>query len=406
MTAPTSRIIIGIKGPKRFALKSLRIIIFAGYYLPYRGGYVESLHGLSKGLVKAGHEVTIVTTNVSKSKSKEIIDGVQVVRLPGWHLLGGTYPIVAPTPKALWMMLTLLFKRVDVVSTQTRFFVTSFLGALYATVKLKPLVHTERGAYHSVVRSRFVDFASRVIDHTMGWFVVRRAKRNVGVSQAACTFIKHLHGRNVSFIPNGVAIPTALTQKKKVELRKKWGLKSSDRVLLFVGRLVYAKGVQDVLPFLTKLIKKEPHLKFVIVGSGTFREILEIEIEILRLDKHVKFLGLLDSNDVVECMQLSDWFVNPSHSEGLPRSVLEAASAGLPIVASDVGGTKEIIEHEKSGLIFNPKKKSEMGKGLQRVILNSDLSKKLGAAAQKRVEKEFTWPKIIGSYVDLMSQLV
>jgi len=142
------------------------------------------------------------------------------------------------------------------------------------------------------------------------------------------------------------------------------------------------------------------------VGSGTFREILEIEIEILRLDKHVKFLGLLDSNDVVECMQLSDWFVNPSHSEGLPRSVLEAASAGLPIVASDVGGTKEIIEHEKSGLIFNPKKKSEMGKGLQRVILNSDLSKKLGAAAQKRVEKEFTWPKIIGSYVDLMSQLV
>jgi hypothetical protein len=71
-------------------MKPLSILIFAGYYLPYRGGYVESLHGLSKSLVKEGHTVRIVTNNVSKAPSDEIIDGVHVTRLPGWHLLGGT----------------------------------------------------------------------------------------------------------------------------------------------------------------------------------------------------------------------------------------------------------------------------------------------------------------------------
>src|SRR3990167_6558498 len=177
--------------------KPLNILVFAGYYLPYRGGYVESLHGLAKRLVLSGHSVTIVTCNISKGAAEETIEGVKIIRLPGWHLLGGTYPIVALTPKAFFMGMKLMRLKVDVVSTQTRFFVTSFLGALYAMVRRRPLIHTERGAYHSVVRSRFIDFASRVIDHTMGWFVVRRAKRNVGVSKAACEFIRHLGGRNV-----------------------------------------------------------------------------------------------------------------------------------------------------------------------------------------------------------------
>jgi glycosyltransferase involved in cell wall biosynthesis len=387
-------------------MKPLSILIFAGYYLPYRGGYVESLHGLSKSLVKEGHTVRIVTNNVSKAPSDEIIDGVHVTRLPGWHLLGGTYPVVAPTPKALWMLFKLMRLKVDVVSTQTRFFVTSLLGALYATVRFKPLVHTERGAYHSVVQSRFVDLASRFIDHTMGWFVVRRAKRNVGVSQAACEFIKHLHGRNVRFIPNGVALPPTLSASGRISRRKKWGFSSSDKILLFVGRLVFAKGVQDVLPYLPGLIKKEPNLVLGIVGEGVYRETLESEIKQAGLSKHVRFLGLLSGPEVIECMQLSDFFINPSHSEGLPRSILEAAAAGLPIVASDVGGTIEIISHEKSGLIFQPDQKQDMEGYLHRLLENGDLCDQLGNAARKRVDTDFSWHTILRSYVDLFHEVV
>jgi glycosyltransferase involved in cell wall biosynthesis len=105
-------------------------------------------------------------------------------------------------------------------------------------------------------------------------------------------------------------------------------------------------------------------------------------------------------------MQLSDFFINPSHSEGLPRSILEAAAAGLPIVASDVGGTIEIISHEKSGLIFQPDQKQDMEGYLHRLLENGDLCDQLGNAARKRVDTDFSWHTILRSYVDLFHEVV
>ena len=202
-------------------MKKLHLAIFAGYYLPYRGGYAESLHGLARRLVEKGHSVTIVTSNSEKKCWAETMDGVEVVRLRTWHILGKTYPVVLPTWGTFRILRRLAKKRPDVVSTQTRFFTTSFLGAYFALRYHIPLIHTERGAYHSVVKNPLVDLLSRMIDHTAGTFVVRVAKRNVGVSLAACDFLKHLWARNIVHIPNGVELLPAVSDEQKLKLKKR-----------------------------------------------------------------------------------------------------------------------------------------------------------------------------------------
>jgi glycosyltransferase involved in cell wall biosynthesis len=384
----------------------LRLIIFAGYYHPYRGGYVESIHGLAKGLVANGAEVTVVTPEVEGGADEEIMDGVRIVRLPSWHILNGTYPMIAPNLKALRMLRKLWREPFDVVSTQTRFFVTSFVGAWFAFTRRIPLLHTERGAYHSVVTSKVVDLISRTIDHTLGWAVIKVAKKNVGVSQAACEFLKHLGAFEPVFIPNGVTIPQAVSDKERLRLRKKWKLKEDDRVLLFLGRLIHGKGCQDVLPGFAQLLKQEPKLKFVIAGDGPYREELKKEVRASGFEKQILFLGTLNGEQVQAALNMADWFVNPSHSEGLPRSVLEAAATGLPIVATDVGGTKEIIENGKSGLIVPAHDAKALENALEQMISDDAFAKRMGEAAAKRAQKHFAWPTVIHAYEQQLYALV
>jgi glycosyltransferase involved in cell wall biosynthesis len=386
--------------------KSMKLLIFAGIYFPTRGGYVESIHGLSKNLIKKGHEVTIVTGNLGDQKEEEFIDDVRVVRLPCKSILSGTYPVILPTLKTFKSLRRLRKEKHDIVSTQTRFFTTSFLGAWFALWNRKPLVHTERGAYHSVVTSKVVDMISRTVDHTLGWAVVRLAKRNVGVSKASCDFLKHLGARNVHLIHNGVDLINVLSEMEKEKKKKQMGLDADDRVLLFVGRLIYAKGLQDVFPSLKSLIEVEPRLKMVVVGDGPYRTDLEDMVKKLKLEAHVRFLGMKPVEEVKECLQAADWFVNPSHSEGLPRSILEAAAAGLPIVATDVGGTAEIIQDQQSGLLIKKEEEERLKERLASLIKDQNLSRTLGREARKNIEKTFDWKKINQSYIDLFQQLI
>ncbi len=388
-------------------MKRFKLLIFAGYYVPHRGGYAESLHGLARRLVKKHHTVTVVTCHVDvEAPKEEEIDGVTVLRLPCWHLLGGTYPVFKPTLKTWRIWRRLICEKFDVISTQTRFFPTSFLGTFFALRTRIPNLHTERGAFHSVVKNPLIHFISHTIDHTLGSMVVRLAKINVGVSRAATHFLRHLHARNIHLVHNGVKIIPVLPDEDKKRLKKRLGFKPSETIILFVGRLVYAKGLQDILPLLPELMKTHPHLRLVVVGDGTHTRHLKKQVGQLHIGAQVSFVGQKEFSEVRRYLQATDIFVNPSHSEGLPRSVLEAAAAGLPIIASDVGGTEEIIEDGLSGLLVQPKDTAAFSHAFKSFLKSPKKAHQMGRAAQKHVHSAFDWDKIAQSYIDLLKQLV
>ena len=211
----------------------MRILIFAAFYLPHVGGYIHDAHALARGLLAKGHKVEVVTCNTERSAPEEVIDGIKVIRLPCINLLGGQFPIPIPS-MAMWRLRNLY---PDVISTQTRFFFTSFIGALLAKIKKVPLVHTERGAMHSAVGSRLVDILGRICDHTLGSMVVRMSNVSVGVSHMSCKFIEHLGGKKTIRIPLGVDYEFMRSRAEPDHSKK----------IIFTGRLVYGKGVQDLI---------------------------------------------------------------------------------------------------------------------------------------------------------------
>ena len=368
----------------------MRIMIAAAFYPPYRGGYAESVSGFAAALAARGHAVTVVACATDGSAFDETADGVHIVRIPAWNpnFLHGSFPI--PLPFAAWHA----FRRAqgagcDVISTQTRFFPITFLAFLFAKAHGIPTVHTERGSAHPDSHNFLLFSVGWLVDHTLGFVVCRYSDAVVGVSRPAAAFARHLGARAPEAIPNGIDAA--------------WWHRPSERIsdrsvrITFVGRLVHAKGVQDLLLAVLAIRSGFPALLVSVVGDGPYRSALVRAADAFGIRDIVSFHGELDGAGIRDILWRTTVFANPSHSEGLPRSVLEAAAAGLPIVATDVGGTREIIVLG-SGTLVPPCDPIALAKALSAMLSDSSVRAACGRAAQAHVIERFAWGPVISAY--------
>ncbi len=326
----------------------MKILVLASFFYPHRGGLEDYIHILSKGLSKRGFEVDVITCNTENAKEYEEIDGFHIYRIPCWNIVGKQYPLPKPTLKTYKLFKSLLNKNYTYINTHTRFWVLCLIGLFIAKYKKIKLVHVEHGSVHSIVRGRFVGICAKIYDHTFGALLVKNADILIGVSDGAIEFARHLGAKGGIYrIPKGLDLEDFTL--KDNEIRKKIGLSDDDRVIIYVGRLIYGKGVQDLIYAFKKIEKEFDNVKLLIVGDGDYRK----ELEKLK-DKNIIFLGETSHDDVVRLLNASDIFVNPSYSEGLPTTVLEAGAVGLPVIATDVGGTREIITNDINGFLIPP----------------------------------------------------
>lgn len=239
----------------------------------------------------------------------------------------------------------------------------------------------------------------------MGWLIVRHAKRTIGVSEAACRFLRHLRARNVEEIPNGVNLLFLESGKRRfTQPRRKAG---NAPEVLYVGRLIFAKGVQHLLKVVARIKADEKDVHLTIVGEGPYRRLLEKRTHALKLSDRVEFLGETSREKIVEVMQRAALFVNPSYSEGLPTSVLEAAGAGLPVVATAVGGTGEIIPpdlHDR--LLLTPKDDAALAQAITYILEHPQYAHALGKRLHEYVAEHFDWERVADAYAALFAEVV
>ena len=133
-------------------------------------------------------------------------------------------------------------------------------------------------------------------------------------------------------------------------------------------------------------------LKFVIIGEGEERKNLENLIEKNNLENVIFLLGNIENAD--QYLKAFDIFILPSVKEGLPFVLLEAGSAGLPIIATKVGGIPEIIDDMKSGILAEPKHPQELANALEKIIHDGDLRKKFGENLQRKIKENFSFKKM------------
>jgi len=175
--------------------------------------------------------------------------------------------------------------------------------------------------------------------------------------------------------------------------------KTRRRVITMVANLRPGKGHEVLLRAAARMVRRIPDLRFQIVGDGPRRSALECEAASLRVSAQVEFLG--HRADVPQLLRESDVFAFPSFMEASPNALIEAMAAGLPIVATRVGGIPEVIDHERNGLLVAPRDERALAAALLRVIERPGLATQIGDAARRDVESRFSFDRMVGEFQDL-----
>lgn len=169
-----------------------------------------------------------------------------------------------------------------------------------------------------------------------------------------------------------------------------------------VGRLLERKGHFELLTAWSQIHQTNSEARLVVVGDGPDRTALQQHAAGLGCADSVEFLGM--RRDVPELLSVMDIFVFPSHFEGLPGAVIEAMAAGIPIVATPVDGTSELLESYRTGLFVPVDAADELAWALIRLLETPTLRDALGEAAQREAEQRFTIETMVDEFEDCYRQ--
>lgn len=177
--------------------------------------------------------------------------------------------------------------------------------------------------------------------------------------------------------------------------------------VLFVGRLVEQKGVEYLLRAFPYVRDKFPDVRLKIVGDGEFRDWLEQLSKNLMVSSHVEFLGWLEQEDIASLYQAARVVVVPSVYEPFGMVALEAFSCKRPVVASRVGGLREIVIHDSAGFIAEPKDHLDLAQWLMTLLSDSELRQRMGEAGFARLSDEgYLWPAVAEHFIKLYERTV
>ncbi|HEX6188769.1 MAG TPA: glycosyltransferase [Pyrinomonadaceae bacterium] len=203
---------------------------------------------------------------------------------------------------------------------------------------------------------------------------------------------------------NAVKPPRIISSDEKLSLRERLGIAGDEKVLLAVGRLSREKGHADLIESIALLRAAEPDLKFrlLLVGEGPEQANLLRAVTERKLESHVIFVGHVA--DVAPFYAITDVLALPSHSEGSPNVLLEAMVAGLPVVATNVGGVPEIATNEQDALLVPARDPSAFAGALRRALTEPELARKLKNNAIARA-RDFSPESHAQSLIEIYEQL-
>lgn len=243
----------------------------------------------------------------------------------------------------------------------------------------------------------------RLFGHVLMALLVKYSLGVVAVSPAVANYLRNrlkVPSRKIHLIVNGVQERIGLTNSERQRLRAGLGFGDTDLILGSVGRLLDShKRFSDLIHATKALVSDFPNLRLVILGEGPDRSALEALVGKLALSKSVFFLGHME--EPRETIEALDIFALVSSGEAFGLALAEAAMAGVPCVATRVGGMPYILDYGNAGLLVGPDSPEELVVALRKLLESPDLRNVLGIRARNRAEREFSSERYAGEVVDL-----
>ena len=375
----------------------MKILILNSEYPPIGGGAGNASANIARQMVQQEHEVVLLTVRFNDFAHDEYRQGVRILRVPALRKRmdrSGALEQVSFMLGGIFGSLRLLKEfRPDI--SIAFFGVPS--GPIAWTLRLFtkiPYIVSMRGGdvpgfrpYDFGIYHKIVAPILRIVWKQAGALVAN----SKGLRQLALNFNPKA---DVKIIPNGVDLD------EYAPVQRNW----SAPKLLSVGRVVYQKGFDLGMHALAEC--RALDWTWTIAGDGGDRPELEVLAQKLGIAERIRFAGWQEKDELRGLYQAANLFLFPSRDEGMPNAVLEAMASGLPVIATQIAGSEELVVHNETGLLVPTEDVQMLTNALKTLVPDAAARERMGAAARLKVEKEYSWTSVASQYIQLAEEIL
>lgn len=360
------------------------------------GGISRVVYDLSQRLIKDGHEVTVVTYKDGDVPYFEDDKGVKVYRVDNY--------MINPNNFIEWIMqmnFNMVAKANEIIAKEGKFDVIHAHDWLvaYAAKAIKnsyniPIVATIH-ATEAGRNSGIHDETQRYINDTE-WMLTYEASEVIVNSNYMKSELQRLFGlpfEKINVVPNGINLTTFDGIERDYDFRRRYAM-DNEKIILFMGRLVYEKGIQHLIAAMPKILSGYRDAKLIVAGRGGMIDELRAEVDALGIGNKVYFAGYVNGKDVAKMYKIADVSVFPSTYEPFGIVALEAMLAGTPVVVSDIGGLNEIVQHRENGMKSYAGNANSLADSILEILYDHQLAQNIVKNAKEKVISQYNWSKI------------
>ena len=376
----------------------MKILMLTWEYPPrVVGGISKVVYDLSHKMVKEGNEVTVVTYKDGDNvKYYENDKGVEVYRVDNY--------MIRPNNFIDWIMqlnFNMITKANEIINKNGKFDVIHAHDWLvaYSAKSIKesyniPLISTIH-ATESGRNSGIHDETQRYINDSE-WMLTYESSEVIVNSNYMKNEVQRLFGLpydKINVIPNGVNLQLFSNVNVDYDFRRQYAM-DNEKIILYVGRLVYEKGIQNLIAAMPKILDRYHDSKLIICGRGGMIDDLREQVKYLGIDNKVYFAGYCDSKKMQKMYKCADVAVFPSTYEPFGLVAIESMLSGTPTIVSDVGGLNEIVEHGVTGMKSYAGNANSIADSVLALLFDPKLCANISQNAIKKVKENYNWAKI------------
>jgi glycosyltransferase involved in cell wall biosynthesis len=378
-------------------------------FLPSVGGIQNVIYEQGRRLLGEDFDVKVVTSRLQSLREYSVC-GLGVECFESMNLgfrLGIPYPIPSVSSFSVFSRNV---RNCKVVHAHGHPYLSSLLAGRFARFYGKPFVLTQHNTF--IDYANVFNYVERVNDLIVGRESLRLADKVVVVSNATKEYVLSLGVKSscVEVLLNGVDLDRfkPLFEVREA-MRKRFGVLGDVRVVLTVRRLVYKNGVDTFVEAARVVVKDmgQCNVLFVVVGKGPDMESIQRQIVSMGLEENVLLAGFVADSDLSSYYNMADLFVLPSKSgEGLPLVALEAMACGLPVVATDVGGIREVMVRGFGKLVPADSPGVLAEAIVDFVSVDNSSGDRCGGELRAIVEESFSWDRNVARLVEIYEELI